>query len=70
MPCTALFLFEQLHGTNTEFLSKAAIIDFAEVFARKFYAQKLIEAQTPFNDSYVEQRKKYPPSNSPIQDIP
>lgn len=68
MPCTALSYYEDKHGKDCEFLSKNAIIEFAELFARKFYAQKLTEINS-INDTYVEKNRHYP-KQPPIQDIP
>lgn len=67
---TAHTLFESIHGKNCEFLGKSAIIDFAEVFARTFYSQKLLESQQ-INDTffYEEKRGKFP-KEPPIKDLP
>lgn len=66
---TALTLFEQIHGKDCEFLSKHAVIDIMEIFARSFYAQKLQQTIIVPNDSYSEKRKKYPDPPT-IGDLP
>jgi alanine-alpha-ketoisovalerate/valine-pyruvate aminotransferase len=68
MPTTANVLYNQLHGKDCEFLNKNAVIEFAERFARSFYAQKLAEAVLVI-DSDFEEKRNYPQPPS-IQELP
>ena len=69
MPTTALQYYEQVHGTNTEWLSKDAIVTLMTQFADKRFfefqkAKQDFQAERWTNELNARRGKQYkPPSN-------
>lgn len=60
MIITAEKFLNDTHGAGCQFLTRQAVIDFAEMYAQKFYASKLQQSVPSLNESYFEEKRKYP----------